>query len=242
MRFLRPGWLIPFESGLWAIDEFQPVAAVLDLGSGAVRDVASWLELPPAAAPCNSGPAVMSDGTSLWTQQQRSGPLLRVGPDGEYAAAWTDGLQLAACGPGEAWCTPPVPNQELLRGAAAQPMPLFGSGISPLLRVRADGRQDTVWIDRPIRAVSAADQALIVTVDDDPWQLRHLGADTYEVVRTRRYLSIPWASELPAYLNCELAIYLAASWHVKWHGFQTPVRVQGLRTVGRPNKSPITAR
>jgi len=29
---------------------------------------------------------------------------------------------------------------------------------------------------------------------------------------------------------CELAIYLAASWHAKGRGFQTPVRVQGLRT------------
>ncbi len=47
---------------------------------------------------------------------------------------------------------------------------------------------------------------------------------------------------MPPDLVCELAIYLAASWHAKWHGFQTPVRVQGLRTVGRPNKSPITAR
>jgi len=43
-------------------------------------------------------------------------------------------------------------------------------------------------------------------------------------------------------MDCELAIYLAASLHAKWHGFQTPVRVQGVRAVGRSNKSPIPAR
>jgi len=41
---------------------------------------------------------------------------------------------------------------------------------------------------------------------------------------------------------CELAIYLAASLHAKWHGFQTPVRVQGVRAVVRPSKSQIPAR
>ena len=41
---------------------------------------------------------------------------------------------------------------------------------------------------------------------------------------------------------CELAIYLAASLHAKWPSFRTAVRVKGVKAVGRPNKSPITAR
>jgi len=37
--------------------------------------------------------------------------------------------------------------------------------------------------------------------------------------------------------RCELAIYLADSLHAKWHGLRTLVRVQGVRTAERPNKS-----
>ena len=205
MRFLRPGWLLPSESGLWIVDEFQPVAALLSGPSGAgVSEVVSWPELPPASRTFDwPGPTVIGDGASLWTQQHRTGPVLRIAADGGRSAAWTDGLQLAACGPGEAWCFPSAPRQELLQGADAQPMTLSNSGLSALLRIGQDGRQERIWVDRPIRAIHAVADALIVAVDDDPWTLRHLGIDTYEVVRTLRYLPIPWGCELPARLSVD---------------------------------------
>ena len=56
-------------------------------------------------------------------------------------------------------------------------------------------------IDRPVRSLHTTPDALVIRVDDDPGQLRHLGVDDYEVVRTSRYLSIPWGSELPADLT-----------------------------------------
>lgn len=93
------------------------------------------------------------------------------------------------------------PNQELLQGADAQPTPLTDFGWSTLLRVRADRQQDRVMINRPVRALHATVEAVIIEVDDDPSTLRHLGVDTYEVLRTRRYLPVPWGADLPTQLT-----------------------------------------
>ena len=201
MRFLRPGSLLSTASGLWVVDEFQPVAAIVDPRSGAVVDVVGWSEVPAAARLMWPGPALMTDGSSVWAQQDRFGPLLGIGPGGVRSAAWTDGMQLAACGSGEAWCMAAPPNQELLQGADAQPTPLTDFGLSTVLRVRADGRQDRLMIDRPVRALHCTGGALVIEVDDDPSTVRHLGVDTYEVRRTSRYLSVPWGADLPAQLT-----------------------------------------
>ena len=56
-------------------------------------------------------------------------------------------------------------------------------------------------VDRPVRALYATADALVVQVDEDPWQLRHLGVDTYDVVRSSRYLQIRWGSKLPQSLT-----------------------------------------
>lgn len=200
MRFLRPGSLLSLESGLWVVDEFQPVAAIIDPDSGHILDVVSWPEVPAAAGHAWPGPALMSDRSLVWVQQERSGPLLRIGSDGSRSVAWTDGLQLAACGPGEAWCMSAPPGQELVQGADAQPMALTDCGLSTVLRVGGDGRQDRLMVNRPVRALHVTADALVIEVDDDPWQLRHLGVDTYEVVRTSRYLPLPWGTDLPMQL------------------------------------------
>lgn len=71
------------------------------------------------------------------------------------------------------------------------------AGYHRLLRVRADGQCEYVTIDRAVRAVDATPESLVISVDDDPGRVGHLGADTYNVGWTRRYLSIPWGAELP---------------------------------------------
>lgn len=244
VRFLRPGSLFSLDSGLWVVDAFQPVAAIVDPASGALLDVVSWPELPPAAAsPVWPQPVVMSDGQSLWVQQEPSGPLLRIGPDGDRTAAWTDELELAVCGPGEAWCMPPLPRQELVQGPDAQPAALADLGFSRLLRVRADGRQESLMVDRPIRALHATASALVVEVDDDPWRLAHLGVNTYQVVRTSRYLSLPWGTVLPDQLTVTTAASsehrpadvrrapsnLAMSWYEQTDDPRAALHAVGLR-------------
>lgn len=198
VRFLRPGWLITLDSGLWAVDEFHPVAAILDPNSGAVRHVVSWPGLPPAPLSTEwPGPMVVGDGHCLLAQQGSRSALVCVDPDGPRDAVWTDGLRLGAGGFGEVWCLPPPPpqQQQLVSGPHAR-VP-SAAGYHRLLRVRADGQCKYVTVDRAVRALDATPESLVICVDDDPSRVRHLGADTYNVGWTRRYLSIPWGAELP---------------------------------------------
>ncbi len=175
MRALRPNRVLDLPSGLWVLDAFQPVAAILD-PDGTVRRLVSWPELPPALRiePWPA-PRVCSDGSGLWTQQQSSGPLVRVGVDGVTTTAWTGGLLLAACGPDVVWCGPEPRRQELVDGP--DPHPAGGGGTDRLLRVAADGACASVFVDRPVRALSTDAQGLLVQVDLDGWTLEHLGAE-----------------------------------------------------------------
>jgi hypothetical protein len=200
MRHLRPGRLIELESGLWAVDGTQPVAAVLDPLAGSVRGVVSWSELPPAPpGEVEPAPRVLGDGTSLWIQQQESGPLVRIDLDGAVTGVWTNGLLLGACGPRVAWCAPRPPSQELIHGKDAAPTRDLGP--DRLLRVGVDGRCTVVGTEYPVRSVQAEPDGLMVRVDVDPWQLRHLGLDTYEVVRATRWLALPWDAPVPEELT-----------------------------------------
>lgn len=200
MRHLRAGRLIELESGLWAVDVAQPVAAVLDPLTGAVRGTVSWSELPPGPPGEVWPPArVLGDGSSLWAQQEECGPLVRVGLHGMAAAAWTNGLHLAACGPGVAWCAPRRPDQDLVHGAGAHPV----RGLHPdrLLRVADDGRCVTVRVESRVRRVQAEPDALLVEVDVEPWHVHHLGTEIYEVVWSTRWLRLPWQADVPATLS-----------------------------------------
>ena len=72
MRFLRIGRLIVLDSGRWALDAFQPVAAVLDPVTGRLRRVVSWQEQPPPP-PGETWPPPTALGAedSSWVQQPR---------------------------------------------------------------------------------------------------------------------------------------------------------------------------
>ena len=199
MRALRPDRLVDLASGLWAVDAVQPVAAVLDPATGEVRAVVGWPQVPPPPV-SEDGPwaRVLGDGTSLWVQQDASGPVVRVDLDGVAAAAWTDGMRLAACGPGAAWCAPVPPPQEFVGASGGHSVE---RSWDRLLRVDATGASRTVEVDGPVRAVRAGTRGLLVEVDDDPWHRRHLGAGTYEVVRASRWLHLPWRSPVPPRLS-----------------------------------------
>ena len=197
MRALRPDRLVLLRSGLWAVDGAQPVAAVLDPDTGAVRRVVAWPEVPPPSAAEDLWPParVLGDGTSLWVQHGAGAPVVRVDLDGTAVAAWPDGAWLAACGPTGAWCTAPPPEQVLVRDG--DPLEL---GLLPdrLLHVAPDGTVTVVATDRPVRSVRATPDALEVRLDDEPATLHELGAGTSEVEPSQRVLRLPWQEPLPA--------------------------------------------
>lgn len=178
------------------MDATQPAAAVLDPSTGAVRGIVSWAEQPPGPPGQQfPPPRVLGDGSSLWVQQEGSGPLVRVDPEGVAVAVWTRGLLLAACGPGVAWCAPPEPDRELVQGADAQPVRALIGGR--LLRVARDGGCTEVRVDNPVRGVQAETDALLVEVDVDAWSLELRGVETYEVMWNTRWLRLPWDADVP---------------------------------------------
>lgn len=120
MRALRPDLLFSSETDLWLVDESQPVAVVVDGGSGAVLHTLAWPQVPPGRRQDSPRRAV-HDGTALWVQEDGEGPLVRVGLRGIEFAVWTHGPGLAACGPTAAWCAPRPHGQELLAGEGANP-------------------------------------------------------------------------------------------------------------------------
>ncbi|NIZ90271.1 hypothetical protein [Kineococcus rubinsiae] len=185
--------MIVTTSGVWVLDELQPVAAVLDPDTGALRRLVSWAQLPPP--PPGEDVVVCADGDGLWVQHGRLGPLVRVDLDGVSTTVWTECLVLTAAGAGSAWCTSPAPAQELVHGAEAEPV-VFVSG-AVVARVDRDGRVQRVFTDAPVRAVLTSEEALWVQLDVAPWSLRNLGTETHEVVWSSCWLSLAWTGDLP---------------------------------------------
>ncbi|WP_432512274.1 hypothetical protein [Kineococcus sp. SYSU DK001] len=185
--------MIVTSSGVWVLDERQPVAAVLDPDTGAMRRLVSWAQLPPP--PAGEDVVVCADEDGLWVQHSRLGPLVRVDLDGVATAVWTQGLVLAAAGFGGAWCTSPPPAQELVHGARAKPV-TFTSGAT-VARVGPDGTVRKVFTDAPVSALATTEDAVWVQLDVEPAVLRNLGGETYEVNWSSRWVPLPWVGDLP---------------------------------------------
>lgn len=193
MRTLQPDRMFVTSSGVWVLDERQPVAAVLDPGTGALRRVVSWAQLPPP--PPGEDVVVLADEDGLWVQHSRLGPLVRVDLDGVVTRVWTHGLGLAATGPGGAWCTSPPPAQELVRGEGAEPVTFTTSAA--VARVERNGTVRTVFTDAPVRGLVPSAEALWVQVDVEPVAKRDLGAGTFEVNWSSSWVPLPWTGTLP---------------------------------------------
>ncbi|WP_328291590.1 hypothetical protein OG218_02320 [Kineococcus sp. NBC_00420] len=190
--------MIVTTSGVWVLDEFQPVAAVLDPDTGALRRLVSWAQLPPPSP--GEDVVVCADGDGLWIQHARLGPLVRVDLDGISTTAWTDGLVLSAAGAGSAWCTSPLPRAEMVHGAEAEAEPaVFPSGavVARVARVDRDGRVQKVFTDAPVSAVLTSEEALWVQLDVAPWSLLNHDPQTHEVVWSSRWFPLAWSGDLP---------------------------------------------
>ncbi|PRY18368.1 hypothetical protein [Kineococcus rhizosphaerae] len=191
MRALRPTRLLSLDSGLWALDETQPVAAVLDRRTGRVERVVSWPEVPaePVPAPWPP-PRLLPDGPAFWTHPHGEAPLVRIGPGGVELAVWTHGLRLAAVGPDGVWCVPPPPPQDVVRSADGRPS--WGLHPAQLLHVAPGGQPRRTTVDAPVRAAQAEESGFFLALDAEPWHLEPLGADLHEVVWSTRWFRVPW--------------------------------------------------
>ncbi|MEW1958693.1 hypothetical protein [Kineococcus sp. NPDC059986] len=193
MRPLRPTRLLSLDSGLWALDETQPVAAVLDHRTGRLERVVSWPQVPAEPVPTPwPPPRLLPDGPAFWTHPHGEAPLVRIGPDGVELAVWTHGLRLAAVGPGGVWCAPPPPAQDVVRSVDGRP----GWGLHPaqLLHVARGGTPRLTTVPAPVRAAQAEDTGFLLALDAEPWHLEPLGADLHEVVWSTAWFRVPWGA------------------------------------------------
>lgn len=182
-QFLRPSRLVLLSSGLWAVDEFHPVAAVLDPDAGAVLRVVSWPEVP-AGPPPTAGvmPPLGGDGTSLCVQHDLGAALHRIGLDGRQLSVWTGGKSLAACGPGVAWCRNtrrPQVEADLAWGRSDW-----------LQRVDADGVTTLVRTQGLVQRVQAGPDGLQVLLAVQP-------TEGPEGTHPSGWVHLPWDTEVP---------------------------------------------
>src|SRR4051794_6836020 len=178
-RFLRPAILQLVAGELWAVDVLQPVAAVLDPASGAVRRLLSWPPLPPAAERRWQGEwRALSDGAALWVQAA-PGPAARVLPDGTVTVATVrttadpQGSRLAAAGPAGAWLVPGPPLQDITTDPTAPPP---DGGWTPLLLAAPDGTVRVVVVEHPVLDVVGTPDGTVLAVDTGRGARRDLGA------------------------------------------------------------------
>jgi hypothetical protein len=108
-RFLRPGFLAPVGGRLWAVDEFWPVAAVLDPHGGGIARLVSYPELP--APPVTDsrwywGWRALGTEAGLWVQPYPAGPIGLINECGLVHASYSAGTRLQAVTTAGAWCAP----------------------------------------------------------------------------------------------------------------------------------------
>lgn len=202
MRALEPTRLVDLESGLWAVDGFQPVAGVLDPRTGVIRRVVSWPELPPP--PCSDWEprTVLGDGDSLWVQPQYLGLVARIDATGVVARVEVGRMRLVAAGGGAAWCAPPEREQLIVRGhddrRLAAPL---RRGV--LRRVGRDGELADVATPAPVVMAFGAPDALWVQVETEPFTLQPLGDGSYDATRGTTWLRLPWDVPVPSELTLQ---------------------------------------
>lgn len=174
------------------------MAAILT--PGAEPRLVAWPELPPSRTLHPWPPSrVLDDGECLWAQSESGGPAVRVGPDGVRLCAWTDGLWLAATGPGVAWFSTRPPDQEIVYGSAAAVA--RHDVVDRLVRIDAAGHRDLVDVGSRVHAVQSGAGALYVLAESTGHTLNDLGCDTYEVDRATTWLALPWDAPVPELLT-----------------------------------------
>lgn len=161
-RYLRPGFVLPVGDRLWAVDEFQPVAAVLDPGSAAVERTVSWPQLPapPVTNNRSDGWRILGAEAGLWVQPYQAGPVALIGTGGLVRADYVADRRLCGATPAGAWCGPRSRNRRRLVERPPEP--------EEILCLTPEGSIRTVTVDRPVGQLCTAAGGVYVRVRADP--------------------------------------------------------------------------
>jgi hypothetical protein len=177
-RFLRPGFLAPVGEQIWAVDEFQPVAAVLDSQAGRIEQLVSYaaeLPAPPVTEedPWYAGWRVLDTSAGIWVQPFSGGPIALITTGGLAHAGHSAGTRLQAATEAGVWAAPHPPEQDIAELPATPPkLPL---NPTELCHIRPDGTIMRPRVDRPVRELRAGPGGAYVRVDIEPWSRHDLG-------------------------------------------------------------------
>jgi hypothetical protein len=199
-RYLRPGLFSLIEGRLWVVDEVQPVAVVLDAGTGAVVTTVAWPELPPPAQEgWPSGWQVRPATGGVWIQLA-GGPLLLVDETGLRSGHLSNGRTISAVSAHGAWCLPDPPDQDI---AATEDAPPRGRGrVHRIFVAHPEQTTDTVLIDAPVHAARTQDGDMYLHVETGHWTRRNLGtSDSWSLIPDTAWLRLPAADPLPDRLS-----------------------------------------
>lgn len=212
MGALRPNFLTMIGDELWVLDAVQPVGAVLDPDTGAVRGIRAWPELPPTPIPDDGDPnhhgRIVAAADALWVQQS-AGPLARVDRDGTVTAHISGELHLTVATAHGVWCLPPKP----LRARSTRPeeLPAVGERSSWLRVVRPDGDIQGVHVEPPgVLAAQNHDGDLFLLVETGHG--RPVRSATHELwwwEAETQWLRLPAGIEVP--FSISLAAFAAGA-------------------------------
>src|SRR6266700_1040459 len=112
-RFVRPGFLAPVGDRLWIVDQFWPVAAVLDPVAGEIVRLVSYSELPPplpSFARWFFGWRALGTSAGLWIQPYPTAPVALINESGLVHANYSSGTRLQVATAAGAWCAAYLPE------------------------------------------------------------------------------------------------------------------------------------
>lgn len=199
-RWLRPGVVVEVGARVWVVDEVQPVAVVLDAGSGDVVRTVGWSALPaPTTEEEDAGWVVLPAADGIWVQRA-CGPVLLVRSDGSVVGRRSGGRRLGVVTRHGAWCVPDRPLQDL---AATEDAPPRDRGGYHRLSVAHPERTTVgVLVDAPVHDVRSEDGDLLLEVGTGRGTRRNLGTpDCWELLPETAWLRLPAAEPPPAQLS-----------------------------------------
>lgn len=228
-RPLDPAHLHVVGDELWVVDAVQPVAAVLDPATGALRRLVGWPDVPAWHEASDPEWRTLSDGDALWVQSG-SGPPARVAPDGAVVVATVrttatpERWRLAAAGPGGAWLVGQGPVQDI---AASPDAPPPADGGSRLLVAARDGDVREVVVQHPVHDVLGTAEGVLVQVDTGRGRRIDLDLGSWSWEPDHEWLSVPWSHGMPEVVSVRSHATVPAplvpsarlpGWPFLWHG------------------------
>lgn len=212
-RFLRPRYILSAADRLWVIDETQPVAVLLDPGSGQIDRIVSWPEIPSPSPTLT----VASHGDHVWLQYSGTDVLACVTADGVHHAEYLEGTHLLTAGPSGAWCFRPTRMRDDVARTAAAPPLLRPQPGPPLILAHTGGGTSPIGVAGVLVTADFDEYSVHLGVEHAPWSRTYRDNPTptgYVLRQSKSWIHLPLNAETT---HIELDDYPRSRADGVWH-------------------------